>query len=245
MYGIAQVINQAPPDGVYVLMKSGQIPGWPVKVLNQGPCDPLRVKQNPLPTPGTWGLVVFSGEDYRNGFWVGSYAAQGNTAFNSTANPQDDYHSHYSGYWDLLDQSGNKSINFPDGTSINVSASGASPTTYRQAINPQQKPESVEFTAAQRNPNPPTAFYITINHPSGASVTVTPAGEIIVDAASGQKVNLTNGGTSASDAVALVSKLIAAFNAHVHTDPQGGDTGIPTVSWTPSTVESTVIGTNA
>ncbi|MDE3023424.1 MAG: hypothetical protein KGI54_16510 [Pseudomonadota bacterium] len=240
--GIAQVLTQSPPDKLYVVLKSGQIPGYPIRTLLNGPADALRVHQTPLPTPGSWGVVLFPAEDYRNGVWLGSYYAQNNTAFNSTENPQDDYYSHYSGFWSLLDESGNQSLNFPDGTSINISSSGTSPATTRQVVNTDQTQSSVTFDASHRVSSTPSPFVVSIKHPTGASATINSDGSISLNAATSKKVDLTNGGNTASDALALVSLLVAAFNEHVHTDPQGGDTGVPTVQWTATTVESQVVG---
>ncbi len=77
----------------------------------------------------------------------------------------------------------------------------------------------------------------TISTPLGNQVVLDNAGNVGLTAGPGGKVTFSNG-SAPNDALALVSKLVAAFNAHIHPDPQGGDTGVPTVQWTASTVES-------
>lgn len=59
-------------------------------------------------------------------------------------------------------------------------------------------------------------------------------GNVAIVIPSGDTVSIN--GTS--DALALVSKLVAAFNTHTHPDPQGGDTGAPSAQWTPETIQS-------
>jgi hypothetical protein len=101
-----------------------------------------------------------------------------------------------------------------------------------------------------------------LKHKSGTYIKFMDAGDLTVYAASA--INMTNevgitvsveasgsiaitlpgGGTfsinGTSDALALVSKLVSAFNAHTHPDPQGGSTGVPTSPWSASTVESSI-----
>ncbi|MGH7102881.1 MAG: phage baseplate assembly protein V [Acetobacteraceae bacterium] len=76
-----------------------------------------------------------------------------------------------------------------------------------------------------------------VDTPAGNQVRLDTAGNVALTAGSGGKVTFSNGSVP-GDALALVSKLVAAFNAHVHSDPQGGDTGAPTVQWTAGTIES-------
>jgi phage baseplate assembly protein V len=76
---------------------------------------------------------------------------------------------------------------------------------------------------------------MALTQPSGGSIELDSSGNVEIQAAS--SISLTNGG-AAADALALVSKLVTAFNAHTHSDPQGGVTGAPTTPWTASTVES-------
>ena len=76
---------------------------------------------------------------------------------------------------------------------------------------------------------------MVLSQPSGGKIELDSSGNVEIQAAS--SISLTNGG-AAADALALVSKLVTAFNAHTHSDPQGGVTGAPTTPWTASTIES-------
>lgn len=78
--------------------------------------------------------------------------------------------------------------------------------------------------------------------PAGNQVKLDTVGNVNVTAGNGGKVAFAQAGGQASDGLALVSKLVNAFNAHVHRDPQGGETGVPIVQWGPETVASTLLG---
>jgi phage baseplate assembly protein V len=80
-----------------------------------------------------------------------------------------------------------------------------------------------------------------LSQPSGGSVELDSSGNVEIQAAS--SVSLSQGGASASDALALVSKLVAAFNAHTHGGVQtgGGTSATPTTPWTATTIESTLV----
>jgi len=242
----AQVISQSPPNAVFIMFMSGQMPSYPVQVLIHGPADPLRVNQVSLPAPGTWGMVAFHAGDVRNGVWLGSYYGQNNQAFSDTTDANYEYNSHYSGFYTTLDKTGNKVISFPDGTNI-VIGDGITtpPAMYRQTVNPAQEQEAVPFTDAQRVINKPSPFTLTVNHPTGASLQITPSGAINVNAATGETVNFSQGGANVTDALVLVSKMVSEFNNHVHPDPQGGDTGPPATQLTAANIESTVTKTSS
>jgi phage baseplate assembly protein V len=72
---------------------------------------------------------------------------------------------------------------------------------------------------------------------TGSSITMDPTGDIAFNSAAAIKFHL--GGAGADDGIALVSKLIAAFNTHTHGTPP--TTGTPTTPWTPDTVSSGTI----
>lgn len=80
---------------------------------------------------------------------------------------------------------------------------------------------------------------VQITTASGGSLELDPAGNVEVQAVT--SISLTQGMAPALDALALVSKLVDAFNLHTHGDPQGGNTGTPTVPWIPSDVASTLV----
>lgn len=240
----AQVVSAVPPDSVNVLLPSGQMPGYPVKVLMTGPADALRVQQEPLPTPGTWGVVVFPAANQRNGIWLGSFYAQSVQAFTVPDDAHMRYMSHWSGHYETLDKDGNSVTYHPDGTYVIVGSMHAVPPTNRQTVAPDQTQQSTAFPPADRVPKPPSPFYITVGHASGASLQITPAGQINVVAAPGQTVDFSQEGSTVNDALVLVSKFIAQFNAHTHPDPQGGNTGAPTTQLTASDVESAITKTS-
>ena len=264
----AQVVSQSPPNKVMVLYPSGQMPGIPVTVVSDGPADALRVKQHALPTPGTWGVVAFPAGDIRNGVWLGSLYAQNVQAYTNTTDPHFEYDSHYSGYYKWLDQTGNQNIYYPDGTAIVVGTATTADPTFRQVVNPDQSSSSVEFTSSQRVPSPPSPFNTTINHATGAkaqitstgavnveaangqtitlsvngaSIQIDASGNINIDAAAGKAINLSQGGASLADTLVLTNSLISAYNAHVHSDPEGGNTGTPTTQLTASDIGSTLV----
>lgn len=240
----AQVVSAVPPDSVNVLLPSGQMPGFPVKVMMNGPADALRVNQQPLPTPGTWGLVVFPAANQRNGVWLGSFYAQSVNAFTVPDDAHMKYISHWSGHYETLDKDGNSVTYHPDGTYVIVGSMNALPPTYRQTVAPDQTQQSTEFTPADRVSSKPSPYYITVAHASGASLEITPAGQINVTAAPGQTVNFSQEGNAVNDALVLVSKMVSAFNAHVHPDPESGNTGTPSTQLTAADIESAVVKTS-
>lgn len=75
---------------------------------------------------------------------------------------------------------------------------------------------------------------LTLTQPSGGSIELDPSGNVEIQAAS--SISLTNGG-AAADALALVSKLVTAFNAHTH--PSNG--APPSVPWTAIMIESSIV----
>lgn len=78
---------------------------------------------------------------------------------------------------------------------------------------------------------------------SKGDITAKTEGNFNVDV--GGLVNLTKGG-SASDALALVSKLISAFNSHTHkgVSTGGGVSGPPSSNWSENTIQSDVVKTS-
>ncbi len=80
---------------------------------------------------------------------------------------------------------------------------------------------------------------LTATSSSGAEINMEANGQIAVTVPSGQTFSVN--GTS--DALALVSLLVQAFNSHTHSGVQTGDgvSGTPVTSWTPSTIESSLV----
>lgn len=77
-----------------------------------------------------------------------------------------------------------------------------------------------------------------ISQPSGGQIELDSSGNVEIQAAA--SVSIMQGASPASDALALVSKLVAAFNEHIHPTP-AGPSSPPTTPWTPATIESTLV----
>lgn len=242
--GIVIGYNAIDQDSVLVMFpNSGQIVGYPVKILHHGPADMFRVKQAPLPMRGTWGLVAFPDGDIRNGIWLGAYYPSKQNAVTSPPNdPTVEYDAHYSGDWRYLDGTGAAARQWADGSYFVAGNAGVLPTIYRQLVNTAQQVVRTVFSQSTRVPSPPAAFPFKFVHASGTSISVDVSGNAHIDLAAGKTLQITQGGGSPTDFLTLVSKLVTAFNNHVHGDPQGGNTTVPTVPWTSSTVDSTAIG---
>ncbi len=236
--------------GVYVLLEgpggAAQGIGGPmsVQVGTFGPRDAVRIKADPLPSRGTRGVILFPRSDIRNGIWLCSIQATLNDA--SPFGPgftQGAYEAQYSGLWRLDDETGQTSCVWPDGSSLVVSQSGAVPEVTRHIVDttdPLGPKVAQVFAQSSRVPNPPSPFQFVYRHPSGAQVSVDAAGAVTVQAAAGQDFNIVQNGSPASDLVALVSKLVAAFNAHTHSGVSSGasNTGTPVTTWNSSTIAS-------
>lgn len=76
---------------------------------------------------------------------------------------------------------------------------------------------------------------MTLSQPTGGKIELDSSGNVEIQAAA--SITFTQGSASASDSMALVSKLVAAFNAHTH--PADGEP--PSTLWTPATVSSSLI----
>ena len=244
------VSHDAERRELYVMVRSGQIFGIPIKTGTEGPADALRVSYDELPTRGTWGLIGFPDHDPRNGIWIKSLYTQLQDAItNASDEPFNHYLSEWSGYWELRDQAGNETRVFPDGTSITVSDTGEIPTTYRHVVNPDQSQSRVELTQAERVPNPPSPKYISINTASGVSIIITPNGTITLNTPStatlsasswtfngpvtwngDMQVNGTiQGSESISDyngAYGNINLIRSTYDLHTHPTPNG-TSGVP------------------
>ncbi len=254
----AQVISQVPDqNALYVALRDGQMLAAPVQILLPGPADALRIKQPPMPSRGTIGVVLFLNNDIRNGVWLGSLPGGIYDALSSPADsPFLDYESHWSGFWRSLDASGNTTTTWPDGSQAIVGSAFA-PTKHIQDASTGQR-VSVARTASDY-PAPPAPLPMAINHKSGSKVTISSAGAVEVSAVAGQTITLTsnsatiqidssgnvlltspatikataptiqlgNGGTLQA---LLTEAALVWMEGHVHSDPQGGTTGVPTTS---------------
>lgn len=261
----AQVIAQDPAnDQLIVMLRSGQMPNLPVKMLHFGFADAYRISQHPMPQIGSHGIVCFPNGDVRNGLWLGTYYpnlvdATAGIAGDATV----DYQAHWSGFWRYLDKAGTYAAQWPDGSSLLVGSGAALPTVFRHVVDGNSQAQRlIPYTMADRVPHPPSPFQLNYKMANGtsvlidksgnitingaANVTINASGDITLNAGQGSNIVLQGAGAAASDALALISKLVAAFNAHIHTgvSPGGGDTGPPATAWTAGTagtVSSTLI----
>lgn len=202
-----------------------------VRVLHYGPFDGLRINQNPLPGRGTMGVVLFPYGDIRNGVWLGAISQNFVDAVTSDDGSYfDDYEAHWSGFWKLLQQTGELSTVFPDGTSILV-GNTAVPATYHHTVNTKNQQERVALTQSERVPKPPTAFPMAINHVSGTIVQIAANGDVSINAGSASVT--ISGGTINLDTANLMingTNFITLFNDHTHGGVTTGssDTSAPT-----------------
>lgn len=84
-----------------------------------------------------------------------------------------------------------------------------------------------------------TGASFTLTQPSGGAISMDASGNITLQAAS--SITLSGAGGTVTDALPLVSLLVAAFNAHTHGVTPGPT---PTVPWTTSTVASPLFKTD-
>ena len=192
----AMVISHDPEGGgVNVMFKSGQIAGHPVK-MGYDQADGLRIRQRALPGKGTWGIVVFPNGDQRNGVWICSINSILVDAI--TSGPGDDfveYFSHWSGYWDYLSENGDKSITFPDGTSITITESGSPAQTYRHIVDQNQQQQRIPVAQTDRIPAPAPAKIINITHASGTKAVIDALGNLTVTVVGASTVNVDGDST--------------------------------------------------
>ena len=102
------------------------------------------------------------------------------------------------------------------------------------------------FTQAALPPdNTLVAGEAIFKHKSGTYLRFNNDGSLSANVEGNLQITLANGDVvsvnGTADALALVSKLVEAFNNHIHPDPQGGDTGTPVTQWTASTIESSLV----
>lgn len=201
----AQVVSTVSPGRVSVQLRSGVIPDQPIRVGYGGFADALRVHSGPLPTRGTWGIVIFLNGDIRNGVWICSiYTSFLNALPGNGDNPQSafwDYDAQWSGYWRLLDDVGQEFVAYPDG-SYSTTTSGAPaglPTIYRYTVDNKQVSQRIPYPATDRTAAPPSPFSKKFHHASGnADVTIDQDGNVAATLAGGATATLTVNGTVAT-----------------------------------------------
>lgn len=272
LISVGIVTAHAPPlHAVNVTLRtSGQALGWPVRMLTHNSADGLRINQKPLPGIGTWGVIGFPHGDERNAVWMGSFhpsALDAITTQNDALDPFIDYESHFSGFWKMLDGAGNFSMQFPDGSAMIVGAGTDLPELFRHTVDASGAQVQIPFTHAERVPNKPTPFNFQLTTAKGTVFGVDPDGNVTVTGATGAGCTLSFGGASlnisstgvvtlntesvfnielagagATDALALVSKLVTWLAAHTHggVTPGSGASGQPVQPITAATIQSVV-----
>jgi len=260
----AQVYSVDPNKRLlYVLLPSSQGLGIPVEMGYEGPADALRLRQTPMPTKGTWGLVAFPHGDSRNGVWLRSiYTSKENAVLPGDANA--DYDSHWSGAWSLMTGDGQVYKSFPDGTFITLADETTLPALTRNTVDQTQTQQAVPYPQTDRLASAPPARPLHVHHSSGTdllvdktgnttitiaagasvsvscggtTVTISPQGGITVVLASGQSTQFTNGG-AASDMLTKATELVALFNAHTHAD---NGSGVPNQQITAAEIGSALV----
>ena len=219
---VAQVVSHVPDNGAMnvILRTSGQSPGFPVRMGYTGPADSLRIRQRPMPVRGSWGLVAFPYGDARNGIWLCSILPNLADALTSTSagatdtDPFIDYDSQYSGFWKLIDGQGQLAMEFPDGSSLVVGASGALPTIYRHTVGANNARSKIPFTSTDRIASPPsTPFVMNLTLASGANISTDSAGNITITAgeSGGGSIFINAAGTSFSGNVQVGTGATGSF----------------------------------
>jgi phage baseplate assembly protein gpV len=194
MISNARVIAvDVPERRLTVTLPSGQLVS--VRMGIHGPADGLRVSHPAMPGRGTEGVVLFPAGDNRNGIWICSIYAQQMDALTTTTDQFLEYNSHWSGHYHLLDGQGNFTESFADGSFLQIGTTTAPPVTYRNVVNSQQQRTAVPVTAAQRVPNPPKPFNLTLRHATGTVVSIDPSGNPSITGAAGTAMTFTFGST--------------------------------------------------
>ena len=185
---VAKVIGyDAEQNSVLVQLQSGQFPVIPARMSYRGNADQYRIEQEPLPLVGTWGVIAFPGNDDRFPIWLGAYYPNITNAITSSPVLQDSqikYFSHWSGYYSKLDGQGNLYVRLPEGTNLIANPDNTIPVIFRHVFsttiedNNEIPQARIEFPDSERVPSPPPVFWLSINHPSGASTSCTPLGVV-------------------------------------------------------------------
>jgi len=225
----AQVVSVDPNKRrITVQMASGQ--QAEVRMGYHGPADAVRVSHKALPGRGSWGLCAFPYGDNRAGIWiVGTYPAFVD-ALTTQSDPFMEYDAHWSGAYEMMDQSGQWLKSFPDGTFLQVSGSIDKAKMFRHTVDQQQVQQLTEFPDSERIPNPPSPRFFFLNHSSGTTAEIDPKGNTTVTGAKGATCEITfNGATIIIDSNGSITATAAngqkfqanANNASITIDNSG------------------------
>lgn len=167
-----------------------------VRMSYEGPADGLRVSHKAMPGRGTEGIVVFPAGDNRNGFWLKSIYTQAMDALTTETDQFLEYDSHWSGHYRILDQDGNKTESYADGSFLQVGVGTSPPSTSRHIVDARQFRQVTPVPQDQRVPNPPAPFNFTLRHISGTVAAIDPTGNVTVSGAPGASLAHSFGGTT-------------------------------------------------
>ena len=193
LLAIGIVVGHSPDTGGIQIQFKGSVagPSLPVNRLYSY-IDPLRIKQEPMPTIGSWGLFAFPSGDERNGFALGFYAPSAQDAVTSpmpnNAGPTDpfiNYEAEWSGYWKHRDGFGQETTTYPDGSQLIIGLGTTPPDIYRHVTENNVRTK-VPFTQAERVATPPAPFQFTLKTASGTTIQINATGGVSITLPAGQ-----------------------------------------------------------
>lgn len=246
----AQVISTNPDlysVNVYLASQAGEGPVSPVRVLVTGACDGVRINQTSLPQPGTLGVVAALDNDARTLVWLGALPLNANDAITVLPGQSAvEYLAHWSGYYSILDQGGNLTQEFPDGTTFQVGPTANTPTKH--VVNGTTGlRELISVAQSDRVASVPSAFPCSYTHPTGTKISVDISGNVTIYGASNitvsgqtnilvESTTINVNGTTSVDITApainigasgateyylMDQRTITVYNEHTHPTPSG------------------------
>lgn len=193
-----------PNHAVYVVLEDGSPLNFPVRVPFNSSADQMAISQNELPRKGTAGLIIFVNNDYRNGFWLGSYYPTLQNAVTSDVNsPFENLHRHWSGAFEYQQENGDTTHYFPDGSYIRIGTDTTIPQLYRNILQPVTPNTNLEYTVEREEvtlsstvSNVPPPFSVYYKSASGAIFYVDTSGNVSISVPQSSTFDVTGNGTT-------------------------------------------------